>query len=153
MALSDRLKSIIKPVVEDLEYEFVGLEYHPHASNALVRIYIDEPDAGIGLEDCERVSREVAAVLDVDDPISSHYSLEVSSPGMDRPLFEAEHFARFAGETAKVTLTQPVAGRRKLKGTIESVAGDDITIRVDDMMITFEHQMVVKARLVPNFGD
>lgn len=142
---------MLSPLIEQLGYEWVGMEYHPHASNGILRVYIDNADTGIGLEDCSLVSREISGLLDVNDPIKGHYNLEVSSPGMDRPLFTAEQFARFSGEQAKVTLHAPVDGRRKLRGIIGAVKGQQITLHVDGEAVELDHADVVKAKLVPEF--
>ena len=104
---SVKLTNLLKPLVEDLGYEFVGLEHRRSPKDAVLTLYIDRPD-GIGVDDCERVSREVAALLDVEDPIPGQYSLEVSSPGLDRPLFNAEQIESFAGEVARFTVFAPV---------------------------------------------
>ena len=95
---SDKLTNLLQPLVEDLGYEFVGIERSSNPKNPVLIIYIDTPD-GIAVEDCEKVSREVAALLDVEDPIPGQYRLEVSSPGLDRPLFTLEHFGQFTGES------------------------------------------------------
>ena len=141
---------MLQPLIEDLGYEFVGLEYSSNPKNPAVVIYIDRPE-GIAIEDCETVSREVAALLDVEDPIPGHYNLEVSSPGLDRPLFTTEQFERFAGEQARVTVYAPVDGRRKFKGTILSVAEGTVTIEQDGTEVTLDMSNVVKARLVPDY--
>ncbi|NBB92557.1 MAG: ribosome maturation factor RimP, partial [Gammaproteobacteria bacterium] len=85
--MSDKLEALLAPLVADLGYEFVGIEYQSNPKNRLIRLYIDRPEEGIGVEDCERVSHEVSALLDVEDPVSGQYTLEVSSPGIERPLF------------------------------------------------------------------
>jgi ribosome maturation factor RimP len=124
----------------------------------MLRLYIDVP-AGEGeapravtIEDCEAVSREVSAQLDVEDPITSHYTLEVSSPGIDRPLFGAAQFARFLGESAKVTLRLPQDGRRRLQGQITRVDGENITFNVDGNELTVRADNIEKARLVPDWA-
>jgi len=114
------ISNLLAPTVESLGVELLGIEYLPGSGGATLRLYIDVP-AGeadqqgesrlVGIEDCEAVSREVSAQLDVEDPISGNYTLEVSSPGIDRPLFNLEHFKRFQSETAKVTLKLPQEGR------------------------------------------
>ncbi len=151
MAVIDKLNAMFGPLVEDLGYEFVGLEYHPHPSNGMLRIYIDNAEAGIDVDDCAKVSREVSALLDVEDPISGHYNLEVSSPGMDRPLFRPDQYAQFIGETVKLTVSVPVEGRRKFTAEIRAVDGDQITIAQDGEDVVIEHPNVAKARLVPVF--
>ncbi len=149
MAKDQQLTELLKPLVEQLDYEFVGLEYQT-GTHALLRIYIDRPD-GITVDDCANVSREVSALMDVHDPIKSEYNLEVSSPGLDRPLFSVEQFARFVGETVNVTVAMPVDGRRKFKGPIVSAADSDVVLNQDGTDVTIEHTNVVKARIVPTF--
>lgn len=150
MSTGQRLNDLLQPLVEQLGYEFVGLEYLNNPKQSVLRIYIDGED-GVGLGDCETVSREVAALLDVEDPIKGHYNLEISSPGLDRPLFTLEQFEQFTGEEARVTAFAPVDGRRKFKGVIEGV--DDTTIRlvVDGETVALEHANIAKARLVPDY--
>jgi ribosome maturation factor RimP len=146
-----KLTGLLQPLVEDLGYEFVGLEYRSNPKNPVLVIYIDLPD-GIAVEDCEKVSREVAALLDVEDPIPGHYNLEVSSPGLDRPLFNLEQFERFRGETAQVTLFAPLEGRRKFKGRILGTA--DGRVRLDqDGTEDAEPNNIAKARLVPDYDS
>jgi ribosome maturation factor RimP len=134
--------------VRALGLDLLGAEYLPSPGGAVLRLYIDVPEnesAGrnVGIEDCERVSREVSAQLDVADPISGNYTLEVSSPGVDRPLFDAAQFARFAGETAKVALKLPHDGRRRLQGKILRVDGNELVVDMDN---------IDKAKLVPDWA-
>lgn len=147
-----RLTNMLQPLVEDLGYEFVGLEYTGQSKNAVLRIYIDHKQ-GIDLDDCGRVSGEVAALLDVEDPISGQYNLEVSSPGLDRPLFTLEQCARFAGEQVQMTVFAPVEGRRKFKGRILSVTGDTLNIDQDGAEIALDFSNIAKARLVPDYDS
>ncbi len=150
MAAEDRIEQLLRPVVEDLGYEFVGLEYASNPKNRVLRIYIDRVETGIVVEDCEAVSREVSALLDVEEPISGHYTLEVSSPGVERPLFTGEHFARFVGETCKVQLHAPKDGRRRFKGTILAVDGQTVHLDVDGTTWELEVSEMDKARLAPD---
>ncbi|HKY90118.1 MAG TPA: ribosome maturation factor RimP, partial [Nevskiaceae bacterium] len=136
-----------------------GAEYLPSPGGALLRLYIDVPSLAEGgearavsIEDCEAVSREVSAQLDVEDPISSNYTLEVSSPGIDRPLFGAAQFARFQGESAKVTLRLPQDGRRRLQGRIARVEGENVAFDVDGSEIVVRADNIEKARLVPDWA-
>ena len=147
-----RLTNMLQPLVEDLGYEFVGLEYTGQSKNAVLRIYIDD-ELGIDLDDCGRVSGEVAALLDVEDPIAGQYNLEVSSPGLDRPLFTLEQCARFAGEQVQMTVFAPVEGRRKFKGRILSVTGDALNIDQDGAEIALDFSNIAKARLVPDYDS
>ena len=145
-----RVTELLRPLVEELGFEFVGLEYSSNPKNALLRLYIDKPE-GIDIEDCSQVSREVAALLDVEDPISGHYNLEVSSPGLDRPLFTPEHFVQFAGEEARVNLFVPADGRRKYRGQIVGVADGQLQMIVDGAEVALDMSNISKANLVPDY--
>ena len=149
---SVKLTHLLQPLVEDLGYEFVGLEHGSNPKNPVLVIYIDK-QTGIAVEDCERVSREVAALLDVEDPIPGHYNLEISSPGLDRPLFTLEHFDQFSGEQARVTLYAPQDGRRKFKGKILGVDDDRIKLDVEGMEVLLDMGNIAKARLVPDYDN
>lgn len=147
---TEQLAALLQPVIEDLGFQLWGLEYLPRKGDALLRIYIDH-DNGISVDDCATVSHEVSGVLEVEDPIKSAYTLEVSSPGMDRTLFSADQFAQFLGEDARVTVAQPIEGQRKFRGRILSVDGDDITLQTDQNPVTIEFGNVMKAKLDPKF--
>ena len=151
------IAALLAPTVRSLGLELLGVEYLPAPGGATLRLYIDVPEAeaaerAVGIDDCEAVSREVSAQLDVEDPISGNYTLEVSSPGVDRPLFEAAHFARFAGEQAKVGLKLPQDGRRRLTGRIVSVEGDTVNFDVDGNPFAVAVDNIEKARLVPDWA-
>lgn len=156
---ADEIAALLSPTVESLGLELLGIEYLPAPGGATVRLYIDVPqaadDAGeprhVGIEDCEAVSREVSAQLDVEDPITGNYTLEVSSPGLDRPLFGAAQFARFVGESAKVTLKLPQDGRRRLQGEILRVDGSTIAFAVDGATLEVDAANIEKAKLVPDW--
>ena len=147
---TNRVINLLQPLVEELGYEFVGLEHSSNPKNAVLRVYIDR-EGGVDLDDCGAVSREVAALLDVEDPISGHYNLEISSPGLDRPLFTPEQFGRFCGEQVKVTLFAPQDGRRKFSGRIQAVQGDVIQLNLGDAEIALNFSNIAKARLVPDY--
>jgi ribosome maturation factor RimP len=151
--LSDAtLTRLLQPLIQDLGYEFVGLEHSSNPKNPVLVIYIDRPE-GITVDDCESVSREVAALLDVEDPIPGHYSLEVSSPGLDRPLFTLEQFERFSGEEVKVSLYAPLDGRRKFRGRILGVAGGRVRLDQDGTAVELDMGNIAKARLVPDYDS
>jgi ribosome maturation factor RimP len=150
MAVSDELNRLIRPAIEAMGFEFVGLEYLSNPKNRLVRIYIDREPDGIDVEDCAAVSNEVSALLDVEDPVSGQYSLEVSSPGIERPLFEPAHFRRFIGEPAVVLLHAPVEGRRKLVGPIVEADESGATIDVDGTRFSVSYDEVRRAHLKPD---
>lgn len=150
MSIKDDLVGLIRPAVESLGYEFVGLEYLSNPKNRLVRVYIDRDPEGIGVEDCAEVSHEVSALLDVEDPIAGDYSLEVSSPGIERPLFEPEHFRRFCGEVAQVHLFWPVANRRKIKGVIRDADAERVVLETDGQLYELAYEVIRRANLKPD---
>ena len=145
-----KLNELLQPLVEDLGYEFVGLEYSRNPKHAVLRIYIDKED-GVGIEDCEVVSRETAALLDVKDPIRSKYNLEVSSPGLDRPLFTLAHFIEFTGCVAQINMFAPQDGRRNFSGTILGTNENGVSIEQDGVEVTLDFDNIAKARLVPDY--
>lgn len=146
----DKLSELLAPIVEDLGYVFWGIEYQVRKVDALLRVYIDS-DKGIGVEDCAIVSHEVSGILDVEEPITMAYILEVSSPGMDRILFSAQQFEEFSGHDVKIKLNHMVDGRRKIKGKIDSVAAEEITINTEEGQITIEFDKIMRARINPSF--
>jgi len=146
--LRERLIVLIEPLLGRLGYELVELEYAAGRSNAMLRLFIDRPE-GIRVEDCERVSREAAALLDVEDPIPTAYTLEVSSPGFDRVLRVPAHFARFVGERVFVELRAPRAGRRRYTGTLLASDDSGITVEVDKQKVEVPFGDIAKARLAP----
>jgi len=144
--LRERLIVLIEPLLERLGYELVELEYSPGRTHATVRVFVDKP-AGVGLEDCERASREISALLDVEDPVPTAYTLEVSSPGFDRVLRTQAHFERFAGSRVFVELKVPRSGRRRYTGTLVSVDGSGIALEVDGQKVDVPFEEIGKARL------
>jgi ribosome maturation factor RimP len=132
-------------------YECVGVEHDGSTSaGAVLRVYIDHVD-GIGLDDCEAVSHQLSGALDVADPIAGHYDLEVSSPGLDRPLFELEHFRRFAGARARIRLAEKLDGRRRFDGRIVGVDGETVLLDADGARLALPFARIESARLVPEF--
>jgi len=152
------IANLLAPTVVSLGLELLGVEYLPAPGGATLRLYIDvplaeQPERIINVDDCERVSREVSAQMDVEDPISGNYTLEVSSPGVDRPLFNLEQFTRHLGEMAKVTLKLPQDNRRRLQGRIEATdeAADTITFIVDKTEVVVSADNIDKARIMPDW--
>jgi len=145
-----KLNILLQPLVEDLGYEFVGLEYNPNPKHSVLRIYIDHEN-GVGITDCEIVSRETAALLDVKDPIRSHYNLEVSSPGLDRPLFTPAHYGEFIGSEVQINLFAPQDGRRKFSGPILGADDSSVIIEQDGSEVTLEFGNIAKAKLIPDY--
>lgn len=144
--LRDRLMGLTEPVVNRLGYELVELEFVPGRAMSQLRLYIDRPE-GIGIDDCERVSREVGALLDVADPVPNGYSLEVSSPGFDRVLRTRAHFERFVGRRVHVELTAPRAGRRRYTGNLLAVDDAGIHLEVDRQQVDVPFGEIGRARL------
>lgn len=157
--VSDKAKQIanlLSPTVQALGLELLGAEYLPAPGGATLRLYIDVAEAElatrmVNIEDCEAVSREVSAQLDVEDPITGNYTLEVSSPGIERPLFTLAQFARHQGESAKVVLRLPQDGRRRLQGRIVRIEGGNIVFLVDNAEMTVAFENVDKARIMPDW--
>jgi ribosome maturation factor RimP len=147
----EQLHALIAPVAASLGCELWGLEYLTQGRYTTLRIYIDREEGGVMLEDCEKVSRQVSSVMDVEDPIDGEYTLEVSSPGMDRPLYTLDQYARYIGEQINVRLRLARDGRRKFKGTIMAVEGDEVRIGVDDKEYVLHLDAIDKANIVPRF--
>lgn len=153
---------LLAPTVASLGVELMGAEYLPSPGGAVLRLYIDVPadevaaagaePRNVSIEDCEAVSREVSAQLDVEDPISGNYTLEVSSPGIDRPLFTLGQFARFTGEAVKVSLRLPHDGRRRFQGQIARVDGDTVVLTVEGVEFALAIDNIDKARVVPDWA-
>ncbi|MFG0381468.1 ribosome maturation factor RimP [Pseudomonas sp. zbq_18] len=146
----EQLQAMLAPVVESLGYQCWGVEFISQGRHSVLRIYIDHAN-GILVDDCEVVSRQVSAVLDVEDPISSEYTLEVSSPGMDRPLFSLEQFAAHAGEQVKIKLRSPFEGRRNFQGLLRGVEEQDVVVLVEDHEFLLPIDLIDKANIIPRF--
>jgi ribosome maturation factor RimP len=146
--LRDQLRELLEPVVTGLGYELWELEYATRPGGALLRLYIDSP-AGVGLDDCERVSRAVSQAMDHADPITAAYTLEVSSPGLDRVLRTQQHFERCIGELARVELATPLNGRKRFSGRLLQVQAGQITLEVDAGRVELPIEAIHKARVVP----
>ncbi len=145
-----KLLDLIQPAVEGLGYEFVGAELVGQGKESILRVYIDT-DAGVLVGDCTKVSHQISGVLDVEDPISGQYNLEVSSPGIERPLFTLEHFERFKGKVVKLELRQAtLEGQRKFTGDVLEVNGDVIHLHVDEEEVEIPFSLIKKARIIVN---
>ena len=144
------LDEMIRPVVEGLGFEFWGMEFVSQGKHSVLRVFIDSEN-GIMLEDCEVVSRQVSGVMDVEDPIAGEYALEVSSPGMDRPLYTLDQFERYAGHRVSLRLRMPFDGRRKFEGVLKGIEGSDVVIVVEDNEYLFPVDSIDKANVVPQF--
>jgi len=144
--LRERLIALIEPLLERLGYELVQLDYSAGRAHALVRVFVDRPD-GVTLDDCARISRELSALLDVEDPIPTAYTLEVSSPGFDRVLRTQAHFGRFVGSRVFVELKEPRDGRRRYTGKLLTVDEAGIALEVDRERVRMAFDEIGKARL------
>lgn len=146
--LRNQLGELLGPVVVGLGYELWEIEYASRAGGGLLRLYIDAPE-GISVDDCERVSRAVSVTLDEADPIPGEYTLEVSSPGLDRVLRTQAHFARFAGEKVKLEMMRPIDGRKRFQGLLKKVGESEITLEMDGGVVSLPIDDIHRARLVP----
>ncbi len=144
----NEIAELLEPALGRMGYELADLEVRLGSSGGLVRVFIDKPD-GIDLDDCEKVSLAVSALLDVEDPVPGKYDLEVSSPGLDRKLTKVEHFQRFMGESVKVQMRFPIAGRRRFRGKLMSLDDENIVVEVDGESHSLALATIDTARLVP----
>lgn len=149
--LEYKLQTLVQDSVEAMGFELVGIECQRTGRFLTVRLYIDK-DGGVSIEDCTDVSRQVSAIFDVEDPVADKYNLEVSSPGLDRPLFTLEHYQRFIGRDVVIHLRIPMLDRRKWQGTLVAVEGDLITLNVEQNSQQFAFGNIQKANLVPVFN-
>jgi ribosome maturation factor RimP len=145
----EELTKLLEPTVERLGYELADLELRLAGRDSVIRVFIDKPE-GVGLEDCEAVSRQVSALLDVEDPVPGHYVLEVSSPGLDRKLTKPAHYQRYVGDDIRVQLRFPIEGRRKFRGKLLSANEESIEIDVDGQSHELPLATIETARLVPS---
>lgn len=143
------LTALLTPTIEGLGCEVWGIEYLPQGSYSSLRIFIDTP-SGATLEDCEKVSRQVSALLDVEDPINGHYQLEVSSPGIERPLFTRAQYLKYVGQMVKIRTQTPIDKRRKFQGILTEVTDEDVILKVEDELITLPWSSIDKAQLCWN---
>ncbi|NCN44588.1 MAG: ribosome maturation factor RimP [Piscirickettsiaceae bacterium CG_4_9_14_3_um_filter_43_564] len=150
MTLEEKIAQLVRPTVESLGFELWGCEYIPAGKHSTLRLFI-ESDAGVTVDDCGRVSRQISALMDVEDPIASAYLLEVSSPGMDRLLFTPEQFKAYEGEMVQVRTSSPVMGRKRFKGVMSQVSEKDIVVEVDGEAYELAFDLIDKANLVPQF--
>ena len=144
------LETLLSPTVAALGLRVWGIEYLGQGKHSVLRIYIDR-DEGVTIEDCEAVSKQVSEVLDVEGTLTSSYTLEVSSPGMDRLLFKPEQYAESIGETVDVRLNYPFEGRRRVVGALTALENDEMVVQVEDSEYQIPLSNVQRARIVPRF--
>jgi len=145
------LRELLEPVIEAMGYELVMVELTGSGSKTL-RIYIDSP-GGIVLDDCATVSQQVSVLLDVEDPISGEYALEISSPGLDRPLAKPEHFRRAEGAMVRIRMTTSHLGRRNFTGLLKCVSGEGAVVEVDGEEYELAYNDMDRAKLVSEFEN
>ncbi|MDG1103863.1 MAG: ribosome maturation factor RimP [Ascidiaceihabitans sp.] len=146
-AIDRRMAEIITPVIEDLGYELVRVRLMS-GKNTILQIMADKPERGIEVDDCAKISTAVGATLDVEDPIVDEYALEVSSPGIDRPLTRLKDFENFEGYEAKIETTELIDGRRRFKGQLAGIDGSDVLINVEEGTIGLQFDWLSDAKLV-----
>jgi ribosome maturation factor RimP len=156
MKLNRKIEELIAPIIKAMGYELWGIELHQGGRYTLLRVYIDvslgDRRKYVNVDDCGRVSNQIGALFDVENPISGSYNLEVSSPGLDRPLFRMEHYQRYIDSLICIRLQQPKNGQRKFTGKIHAVFDDKLELMVDDEIVTFELVNINKANLVLGAG-
>jgi len=148
--MPDRLTRLVEPVVVGMGYELVGVEFD--SRQRTLRVYIDS-EKGVLVDDCSKVSHQLSGLLDVEDPIPGNYHLEVSSPGMDRPLFTLDHFGRFQGAMVRIQLLGPIEGRRRFKARLLGVLGEKIMLLDGETQFNIPFESIDKARIVPEFDN
>jgi ribosome maturation factor RimP len=142
-----KIQELIEPSVVALGYSLWGLEFISAGKHSVLRVYIDKED-GILVDDCAAVSHHISGVLDVEDPISTEYTLEVSSPGMDRPLFKLDQYKKYIDNWVEIKLRSPFEGRRKFAGTLTAVEGEDVVVRIDNEEFILPVDAIDKANIV-----
>ena len=143
--------ALFEPVVESMGYELVGVEFHDAGGHATLRVYIDR-DEGVSLEDCAAISHQISGILDVEEPIKQAFDLEISSPGIERPLFKLDDYERFTGRTAKIKLAVPLLGRKNFRGELQGVVDSKrVQIEVDGEMFDLPFADIARANLVGEF--
>lgn len=146
----EKLTEMLTPPVEALGFELLGIEFVRAGKHSTLRVYIDNPN-GITVDNCADVSHQIGAVLDVEDPIGTEYNLEISSPGLDRPLFKEQHYQAVIGQTVSVRLRMPLDNRRNFKGEAVSVENGTLLISVDGEEFELVIGNIEKGNLVPGF--
>jgi ribosome maturation factor RimP len=146
---AEELRKLVEPVINALGCQLWGIEFLGQGRHTLLRIYLDKP-GGVDIEDCAEASRQISGILDVEDPISSEYTLEVSSPGLDRILFTPDQFRGFTGSTVKIRLSENFEGRRNFQGRLDEVLEDEIAVVAGEDRFVFPLELIEKANVVAN---
>ncbi|MCS2608237.1 ribosome maturation factor RimP [Halomonas dongshanensis] len=146
------LHALIEPIVSAMGFELWGIDFLSQGKHSRLVVYI-ERESGVGVDDCADISRQISATMDVEDPIAGEYRLEVSSPGMDRPLYTLDHFTRFQGHHVALKLRMPFDGRRKFQGLLAGIEGDEVLLHMDGEEYCFPVESIDTAHVVPQFED
>ena len=141
---------LFEPVVKGMGYDLIEIEHFPNPKHGVLRLYIDKED-GVNVDDCSSVSRQISALIDVEDPVSGQFNLEVSSPGSDRPLRRLVDFQRFVGSLVKLKTVMPLQGQRNFKGRLLEASEETLVIETDDEEISLPMSAIDKARIVPEY--
>jgi len=142
----------LRPTIQAMGVDLWGIEYLVQGKHSTLRIFIEKTEGGVDIDDCERVSRQVSALMDVEDIIPEAYTLEVSSPGLDKLLFDRSHFEVCAGSLVKIRLKMNYEGRRNFKGRLQGIEGDEVVLHLDEKEeILFPLETIDKAQVVPEF--
>lgn len=151
MTIEEKIENVLRPTVESMEFNWWGMEYMPAGRHTLLRIFIEKPDGTVNSDETYAVCKQISAVLDVEDVISSEFRLEVSSPGMDRLLFTPEQFKRYEGEEVQVRASISILGRKRFKGPMVKVTDSGIEVEVDNELYEIPFDLIEKANVVPKF--
>jgi ribosome maturation factor RimP len=143
---TEELRNLLEPAIKALGYSLWGIEYVPQGKHSLVRVYLDK-EGGIGIEDCTQASKQISSILDVEDPISGEYTLEVSSPGLDRVLFSLDQYREYLGWHLKIRLRENFENRRKFTGQLKAIVNDELVLIIGDEEYTIPYELVEKANL------
>lgn len=150
--IASRVEDLVRDAVEAQGLELVYVQYEPRGATPVLRIYLDKP-GGISIADCSQMSRQIGAILDVEDVIPTHYLLEVSSPGVERPLFTEQDYIRFEGEEIRLVTRQKIEGRRKFKGRIVSFQNARLELESDEETFSIPFRLIKKANLIYDFEN
>jgi ribosome maturation factor RimP len=143
---TEELRNLLEPAIKALGYSLWGIEYVPQGKHSLVRVYLDK-EGGVGIEDCTQASRQISSILDVEDPISGEYTLEVSSPGLDRVLFSLDQYKEYLGRHLRIRLRENFENRRKFTGQLKAIVDDELVLIIGDEEYTIPYELVEKANL------
>ena len=146
MTIEQKLQDLFKPAIESMGFELWAIEYIPAGRHTTLRVYVDKL-GGINVDDCAAISRQLSAIMDVEDPITDQYMLEVSSPGLDRVLIQPEHFKRYEGQSVRIRSAVAILGRKKINGVMTKVLDDAIEVEVDGELFEIPYGLIDKANL------